>query len=71
LIHEPREAARPVDRADRRARIRLGEQAQGTRRIERNLQGRDDETEGVRSVSTDDGWPRDCPICPPTPRRSG
>jgi hypothetical protein len=64
-FHYPREAALPVDEADRHAKVQLKKKVRGIRPIERKLEGRDDaEAESVRgycaavrSAPTDDGRP--------------
>ncbi len=64
-FHYLREAATPVDEADRHAKVRLKKEARGIRPIERKVEGRDDpEAEAirgycaaVRSALTDDGRP--------------
>jgi len=63
--HDLREAARPIDEADRHAKVARKERARGIRPIERQVEGRDDAEAGairgyraaVRSASTDDGRP--------------
>jgi len=64
-FHYLREAAMPVDEADRHAKVQLKEQVRGIRPIERKVEGRQDgEAEAirgycaaVRSALTDDGRP--------------
>ena len=64
-FHYLREAARPIDEADRHAKKELKQHVRGVRPIERALEGRTDpeaETirgygDAVRSALTDDGRP--------------
>jgi hypothetical protein len=64
-FHYLREAALPVDEADRHAKVQLKKKVRGIRPIERKVEGRDDpEAEtvrgycaAVRSALTDDGRP--------------
>jgi hypothetical protein len=64
-FHYLREAALPVDEADRHAKVQLKKKVRGIRPIERQVEGRDDpEAEvvrgycaAVRSALTDDGRP--------------
>ncbi len=64
-FHHLRESARPIDEADRHAKVRLKKEARGIRPIERQVEGREDaEAEAirgyraaVRSALTDDGRP--------------
>src|SRR3954471_11719529 len=64
-FHYLREAARPVDEADRHAKVQLKEKVRGIRPIERRVEGREDAEArdirgycaAVRSALTDDGRP--------------
>jgi len=64
-FHSRREAAQPVDEADRHAKVQLKKKVRGIRPLERNVEGRDDAEAGdirgygaaVRSAWTDDGRP--------------
>jgi len=64
-FHYLREAARPIDEADRHAKVLLKKKVRGIRPIERELEGRDDPDAeasrgycaAVRSALTDDGRP--------------
>ncbi len=64
-VHSLREAAKPVDEADRRAKVQLKKKVRGIRPIERKVEGRDDAEArdirgycaAVRSALTDDGRP--------------
>jgi hypothetical protein len=65
MVHYLREAAKPVDEADRHAKVRLKKTVRGIRPIERKVEGRDDAEArdirgycaAVRSALTDDGRP--------------
>lgn len=62
-FHYLREAAQPIDEADRHAKVQLAKQVRGVRPIEREVEGRDDTDArairgygaAVRSALTDDG----------------
>jgi len=64
-FHYLREAAKPVDEADRHAKVQLKKKVRGIRPIERKVEGRDDaeaevirgDRAAVRSALTDDGRP--------------
>src|SRR4051794_26178715 len=64
-FHYLREAARPVDEADRHAKVQLKKKVRGIRPIERRVEGREDaeardirgSCAAVRSALTDDGRP--------------